>query len=299
MAAAKRLGREHILAVLRGRPPGTDPDIKPPINYSWAPGEQYFVMGKFLLSHAGDLLAPSDADLLLTLEGEERKRNDWYELRYGQSWLIAAASLQPDRAEQILDEAERSYPGRADIPLARWTIEGPNSLPKVLRWFYGPNDSEARLAMEIRAAHPNDQYKPLVEAILASPQRLRISNEAMYRFAEFAQKTKANFDRRFVDWIYAQPPDPYPGTDYQSRTGVIKMSGVARELVRDSRFSRADVKLLYVIKQCLAGTGSKLSPVQSARLDSLIGDIDPNLPLNTPESKLQEIRNLIRKDVGE
>ena len=226
-------------------------------------------MGKFLLSHARELLTPSDADLLLALEGEERKRNDWHELRYEQLWLIAAASLQPDCADQILDEAERSYLGRADIPLARWTIEGPNSLPKVLRWFYGRNGSEAGLAAEILMAHPNDQYKPLVAAILASPQRLRISSEAMYRFAEFAQKTKANFDRRFVDWIYAQAPDPYPGgTDYQTRTGVIKMSGVARKLVHDSRFSRADVKLLYVIKQCLAGTGSKLFPVQSARLDS-------------------------------
>jgi hypothetical protein len=300
MAAAKRLGREHILAVLRGQPPGTDPDIKP-VNKGWPPGEPYYVMGKFLLSHASNFLTPSDADMLLTLEDEERKQNDWHELRYEELWLIAAASLRPDRADQILDEAERSYPGRADIPLARWDIEGPSSLPKVLRWFYGPNDSKERLAVAILGAQPNDQYKLLVEAILASPQKLRISSEAMYRFAEFAQKTKAKFDRQFVDWIYAQPSDyPYPGrSDYQSRTGVVKMTGVARELVRDSRFSRADVGLLCVVKQCLAGTVSKLSPVQSARLDSLVGDIDPNLPLNTPESKLQEIRSLLRSYVGE
>ena len=37
MTAVKRLGRQRILEVLRGQPPGTDPDIKPPINYSWAP----------------------------------------------------------------------------------------------------------------------------------------------------------------------------------------------------------------------------------------------------------------------
>jgi len=298
MAAAKHLGRNRVLAVLRGQPPGSDPDIKP-INKGWQPGDQYYVMSRFLLSHAKDLLIPSDADLLLTLEAEERKRNDWHELRYEQSWLIAAARLQPERADQILDEAERNYLGRADIPLARWAIEGLSSLPKVLRWFYGPNDSEERLATEIVVTQPNEQFNPLVQAILASPQRLSISTEAMYRFAEFAQKNKANSDRQFVDWIYAQPPDPYRGSDYHSRTGVIKMSGVARELVRDPRFSRADIKMLYIVKECLAGSASKLSSEQSAKLDSLMGDIDWNLPLNAPESKLQEMRDLLRKFVGE
>jgi hypothetical protein len=298
MAAAKRLGRDRILAVLRGKPPGLDPDIKP-INTGWQPGDQYYVMSRFLLSHAKDLLLPSDADLLMSLEPEERKRNDWHELRYEQSWLIAAASLRPDRADQILDGAERNYLGKADIPLARWAIEGPSSLPKVLHWFYGPNDSEERLATEIVVTQPNDQFKPLVEAILASPQHLTICNEAMYRFAEFAQKNKTKFNRQFVDWIYAQPPDPYRGSDYHSRTGVIKMSGVARELVRDPRFSRADVKMLHVVKECSADSASKLSPAQSARLDTLMAGIDWNLPLNTPESKVQDMRDLLRKSVGE
>ena len=298
MAAAKRLGRDGILAVLRGQPPGSDPDIKPINTTSWQPGNQYYVMGRFLLSHAKDLLLASDADWLLSMEAEQRKRTDWHEIHYAQSWLIAAASLQPGRADQILDEAQKNYPGWADIPLARWTIEGRASLPKVLRWFYGPNDSEERLATAITVTEPNEQFKPLVEAILAAPP-LKICNEAMYRFAEFAQKNKLNFDRQFVDWIYAQPPDPYRGQDYSSRTGVIKMSGVARELVRDPRFSRADVKMLYVVRQSLAGSASKLSPEQSARLDSLMAGIDWNLPLNTSESKLQEMRDLLRKFVGE
>ena len=297
MAAAKRLGRDRILAVLRGKPPGSDPDIEP-VNTGWQPGGQYYIMGRFLLSHAKVLLPPSDADLLMSLEAEERKRNDWHELRYEESWLIAAASLRPDRADQILDEAERNYLGKPDIPVARWTIEGPNSLAKVLRWFYGPNDSEERLAAEI-ARQPNDRFKPLVEAILASPQHLSICNEAMYLFAEFAQESKTNFNRQFVDWIYAQLPDPYRGSDYHSRSGVIKMSGVARELVRDPRFSRADVKMLYVVKVCLAGSPSKLSPAQSARLDTLMAGIDWNLPLNTPESKLHEMRDLLQKSAGE
>src|SRR5258706_4259035 len=155
------------------------------------------------------------------------------------------------------------------------------------------------LATEIVVTQRNEQFRPLVEAILASPQHLNICNEAMYRFAEFAQKNKVSFDQQFIDWIHAQLADPYPSQDYHSRTGVIKMSGAARELVRDPRFSRADVKMLYVVRQCLAGSTSKLSPEQSAKLDSLIKDIDWNLPLNTPESKLREIRDILRKSVNE
>lgn len=155
------------------------------------------------------------------------------------------------------------------------------------------------MATEIVVTQPNDQFKPLVEAILASPQHLTICNEAIYRFAEFARKNKTNFNRQFVDWIYAQPPDPYRGSDYHSRTGIVKMSGVGRELVTDPRFSRAAVKMLYVVRQCLAGSPSKLSPEQSARLDSLTAGIDWDLPLNTPESKLQEMRDLLRKSARE
>jgi len=67
MAAAKHLGRDRVLAVLRGQPPGSDPDIKP-INTGWQPGDQYYVMSRFLLSHTKDLLIPSTPDLLLTIE---------------------------------------------------------------------------------------------------------------------------------------------------------------------------------------------------------------------------------------
>lgn len=35
LAAGKRLGHEHVLDVLRGSPPGTDPDIKPMTNGGW------------------------------------------------------------------------------------------------------------------------------------------------------------------------------------------------------------------------------------------------------------------------
>lgn len=304
VAAAKGLGPERVLDVLRGQPPGTDPDIKPHVDSNdklayWF-DEHYNQMTHFLLVHAKEVLRPSDAEVLLSLEAEESSRNNLYKTsQYEAWWLIAAASLRPERSDQILDEAEKRYLGVGDIPLARWTIQGPDSLPKVMRWFYGPYDSQERLAVGILVSDPNDQYKPLVEAILASPSRLMIDGEAMYRFAEFAQMAKVNFDQQFVDWIYAQPPDPIPRTDYKSRGGVIEKSGVAQKLVRDSRFNGADGQLLHDIGQSLVGGSSNLSRPQSDVLDSLIKDIDLNHPQGAPETKLQEIRNLLRKDVDE
>lgn len=47
-----------------------------------------------------------------------------------------------------------------------------------------------------------------------------------------------------------------------------------------------------------AGSASKLSATQSARLDALMARIDWSVPLNTPESELREMRDLLRKAAG-
>jgi len=152
-------------------------------------------MSRFLLSHTKDLLIPSDARLAAhhRSRGAQAKRLARTSLRA--TWLIAAARLQPERADQILDEAERSYLGRADIPLAslgdRRAELAPESSPLVL-W---SERSEERLATEIVCHAAQRAVQSAGRSYLASPQRLRICNEAMYRFAEFAQKNKANFDR--------------------------------------------------------------------------------------------------------
>ena len=303
VAAAKNLAADRALDVLRGQPPGTDPDIKRSSQSHttsvYLSNEHYKLMSKFLLRHAPEVLRPSDAETLLSLEAEEKRRATFDGTELGALWLIAAAGLRPERSDQILDEAERRYHGVVDIPLARWAIQGRGSLPKVERWFDGPEDSQERLAVGILVAEPNRQYEPLVAAILGGPNRLRIDREAMYRFAEFAQKSKLDFDRQFVDWIYAQSPDPIPRSDYKSRQGVIEKSGVARRLVRDPRFTRADARLLCEIKESLAHGTSKLSRPQSLRLERLVQDIYLKPVQDIPKSKLEEIRVLLRREVGQ
>jgi hypothetical protein len=303
VAAAKRLEPERVLAVLRHQPPGTDPDIKPHVQFAVGPDWHYAELARFLLSHANDCLRPSDADTLLAMEITEKSRTNSNdpasnEPAYQEWWPIAAATLRPKSSGQILDDAEKRYPLRGNIPLARWRIQGQVSLPKVLQSFYASPQAQEQFASTIYLADPNDQYKALVQAILASPDRLRINGGAMYRFAALAREWKADFDRQFVDWIYAQPPDPTLGIMGPPRRLVVETAGVSKKLVQDSRFRSADGQLLYVITQCHFEK-IKLSPAESARLDRFVKHFNTDPPTKIPEPELKDVRSLLRKETGD
>jgi len=181
--------------------------------------------------------------------------------------------------------------------LARWRIGGPKALPGILRWFYRSADTQQRLTGAILLADSNVQYEPVVESILASRDWLRINGESMYHVARLAKEWKRDYDHRFVDWIFAQPPDTHPFMMGPPRRLVLESSGVARKLVWDPRFLKADGQLLYGVEQCLAGD-LKLSKAHAVRLDLLIRGIDQKNPQDTPESTLREIRGLLRKATG-
>jgi hypothetical protein len=247
-----------------------------------------------LLAHAKDLLRPADADVLLRLEEAERNRKNSQEQAYGAWWPVAATSLRPKTAAFILDAAEKRYPEAPEIPLARWRIGGQKALPEILRWFYRSAKAQQQLTTAIELAEPNAQYEPVVEAILTSREWLRIHGEAMYRMAALARQWKVDFDSRFVNWIFAQPPDPNPSLASPPRRQVLQTSGLARKLVWDSRFLKADSQLLYGIEQCLVGD-LKLSKSESVRLDILIRGIDQTKPDSTSESALHELRSLLRQ----
>lgn len=296
LAAEKQLGRDNVLAVLRNQSPTTDPDIL----HNGGPGttayEHYSEMGHFLLAHAKDVLDPSDAEALFDLETTERNIKNPQVPTYREWWPIAAASLRPKEADAILDAAQIRWPNAPNIQLARWDIEGPASLPRILQWFYSSPQAQQQLPLAVERADPNDSYKSLVAAILASDGRLKINGEAMYRFAVLVKKWNTNFDAQFIDWVYAQPADPHPELARPPRELVVRTSGVARKLVLDPRFSKADGQLLYVIEQSLVGT-LHLTKEQSLQLDQLIREIDFGVRPSPPTATLQEIRNLLRKGV--
>jgi hypothetical protein len=159
LEAARALGADGTLAILSHHPPGTDPDITPHVDFTSASYMRYGEMARFLLSHAKDLLRPSDADVLLRLEDAERSQKSSREPAYGAWWPIAAASLRPQNAASILDRAEQRYPEAYEIPLARWRIRGPEALPEILRWFYRSAEAQQRLTWAILVDESKDRYK--------------------------------------------------------------------------------------------------------------------------------------------
>lgn len=293
LGAAMRLGRERILAVLHNQPPTTDPQLAPHLyRNGWNP--HYRGMVLFLLDHAKELLLPSDAEVLLRFEKEERNRKDEY--AYGARWPIAVASLLPLRATELLDEAAQRYPESPEVPMARWRMSGNLALPAIQRWFYGSDAAQGRLIHSITLAESKDQYKPLVRALLGSPDRRRINGDVMYYIALLMSEWHERSDVVFVDAIFALPPDPNP-YGIGSRGLLVRAARVSRELVLDPRFLTADRELLYSIEQDLAGT-LNLSRPQSMRLDELILHPDRQNPQGTPDAVSQEIRQLLRQAVS-
>lgn len=294
LAAAKALGRDRALAILRRQPLGSDPDFAPDLQTG--SGGQYAIMTAFLLSHVKDLLRPSDTDTLLGIEEAERARNNAWDPPFGVRWPVAAATLRPEGSAPILDQAGKRYPESAEIPLARWRISGLQALPLILRWFYRSPAAERNLISAISSADSNRQYEPLVEAILSSPDRLRVNGEAMWRIAELAGKWKTRFDDRFVDWIFAQPLDPNPN-QLGTRSNVARYSGVVQKVILDDRFLRADAQLVCELEPFVSGSG-KFTVPQLIRLGQLIPRVNPQRWLDTPEPLLQEIRNLLREGIA-
>jgi hypothetical protein len=305
--AASELSHDALIGLLEGRIQSSDPALAArttPAHYEpywgWLRAVQNFV-----LLHAKDLLQSSDADPLLHLASPESETKNSAESGYRQWWLIAAASLRPRSSTAILDEAEKRWPESPDVPLARWRVQGPASLPSILHWFYqsppwknrgyGPQES---LALAIERARPNRSYEPLVRSILTSDRRLNISGPATYRFASLTRDWHANFDSLFIDWIYAQPPDAHPELMAPPRGLVVRVSGLSRKLVQDPRFLKADAQLLYDVEQSLVGT-LNLNHSEADRLGHLILKIDLKNPQNTSESDRTEIRKLLRQAVRE
>ncbi|MGC2618729.1 MAG: HEAT repeat domain-containing protein [Acidobacteriaceae bacterium] len=294
--AAKALGRENVLDVLRGNPPTSDPDIRDVLNPHTVPMDISYghaaELDDFLLTHAKNLLTDSDARALLEIgTGGEPRAPASPEL-----WFVAAANVRPQDADSILDVADLLWPNAGNIQLTRWDVHGQAGLTNILEHYYRSPEAQRALACSVK----DDSYEPLVEAILASKERLQINGEAMYCFAELSSriwKGKANFDQPIMDWVFAQPPDPDISVKGPPRELVVRTSGVARKLVLDPRFNNADGQLLHVVEQCLVGE-LKLNREQSVRLDQLAQSLYSQHPTSSPETILRETRELLRQGIS-
>jgi hypothetical protein len=110
MDAARTLGRARLRAILRREPPTDDPDLVPRTD---ANAGRYPLEGvvRFVLEHAGELLAPEDLPLLLELEAAEEARaaaGDAWPMRTS-LWRVAAAELDRENARAHLEQAWAAY----------------------------------------------------------------------------------------------------------------------------------------------------------------------------------------------
>ncbi len=140
-AAAKHLGRDRLLGLLRRQANTDDPD--------WTISQRtgtwgYILAVQFVLTHADKLLRPEDGLTLLHYEAAEiasiRKGNS--NPIQTASWAIGAAQLQPDKASAILRDAfdrfqeKHQTRDRAQLALALWRVRGPEEAQFLLDWFY-------------------------------------------------------------------------------------------------------------------------------------------------------------------
>lgn len=130
--ACRRLGTGKLLLMLQNRLPSDDPDLQPRANRCW----ELTRMIHFVLTHATQLFSADDSEEILHCE--KMHRYDPTPL-----WAIAAASLKPDDASEILHEAMRRLRSkyqardRAKLCAAMWRLVGEPEGDYILDCFYG------------------------------------------------------------------------------------------------------------------------------------------------------------------
>lgn len=134
------LGPDKLVLMLQRRIPSNDPDLQPMSNGS----PYYGAMTLFILQHAKSLLRPQDADTLLAQSLWE-KDNVYHQIldpMITPWWAIAAAQLQPEKAENILHDQyplfqdKYSEDSLAQLGVALWRQVGESQSDFLVDWYY-------------------------------------------------------------------------------------------------------------------------------------------------------------------
>lgn len=151
--ACQRLGADKLLLMLQHKIPTDDPDLQPRKNNNWP----YQRMTLFVLNHASQLLRPEDSEKLLACESTVLDyKTPW--------WAIAAATLNPDNASQILHECRSrflgkwDYDGRCTLCVAMWSLLGARETDYILDWFYS-EAPEPESFSNVRSSFVRDMEK--------------------------------------------------------------------------------------------------------------------------------------------
>lgn len=184
LAAAKSVGPDALLAMLRGKYPGDDPDL----HYFKGRADDPLLQVKlWTLRHATQLLRPGDSAALLQIQDTafdqaiQANAPPGHFLPPPTAWFaIAAADLDRPRAVAILADAFSRFPrqgytdawARADLATALWRHGGLAQRDVLRNWFYGETlkdegvpHSRARFLQSLDPRDPN--AKTLLTSFIA------------------------------------------------------------------------------------------------------------------------------------
>jgi hypothetical protein len=251
--AVRRLGRENILAIAEGQPPGGDPELQP----SWDPA-RYRAVAALVLNHARGVLLPADAARLAAYVQRDRQRlkshPDPRDPRWDQSYIIAQAWLLPDRASELLHADIQYHSGhyedyeRAQLVATLLELRGQAEMPFIRDFFFGNFPAQDYF---IASLESTDQ--PLVEALLDDARLAQLGPEiAAHIYTKFP-----GIKRELVrDWFFAQKKDPRgAGNSIQYFLRAVLWAcdhGTYRGLLADDRLSTLDFSILFELEQELS-----------------------------------------------
>jgi hypothetical protein len=209
--AVRRLGRETVLAIAEGNPPGGDPDLAP----TWNPFG-YWNAASLVVQHANGVLHREDAPRLAAVVSRERERFRQQQLRetlIGTTYTIARASLLPEQASQILHAEIGRLTGQYDgfdrgrLAAALLRLRGSQELSFVRDFLYGepPTPGYGPAAQQSLIASLPVEDTATVDTLLDDDRTKLLSPGVMAFVYQRFPRLRRNL---LLDWFFGQRHDP-------------------------------------------------------------------------------------------
>lgn len=138
VARCKALGSDKLIALLQNKIPCDDPDLQPRKMNNWP----YKKMQLFILKNAAVLLSADAVPALLACDTWERdyRKHGVADPNITPWWKMAAASIQPARAAELLKPELTRKPDEThelgEIAVAIWKLCGEKELTFLADWFF-------------------------------------------------------------------------------------------------------------------------------------------------------------------
>lgn len=259
-SAVKRLGRENVLAIAEGNPPGGDPELLPSWNFG-----QYWYTAAVVVQHATGVLQREDARrLAAVLEGEREpfKQHEVTDTVIRVSYTIAQASLLPEQASQLmhaeLDRLPVGYQSssrRGQLAAALLRLRGKEELTFSRNFFYGepPVPAFGPEAQRALIAALGERVRPLAETLLDDVRTNSLSPGLM---AFIYERFPGLRRKLLLDWFFAQKRDPHQmgnSIEYFLTIMLVRNRdhGLMKEILLDPRLDGLPVSALFDLGQKL------------------------------------------------